>query len=413
MKSFISLLIVLFAYQTAKSTDILVNETGSGGAYTTITAAHTAAVDGDRILVEPKAGGAPYIESFTITKSVQILCNAESQKFSVQGNITVSPSTVEDIAIIGLELVGNIAASGDASTAGRTIIKILYSELNGNIKFSYNNYDLTVANCTVYGGIEIRSGRVLGNVITSNNQHSVYIDDEASGSALPLSDTIQVIGNRITNLVNVSYFGISANSQDYFYQFNNNYFYFASRAIFISGWTPNLNGSNEIINNSIRRDNNSVTSYFMYLSSINTDGVLKVYNNLLDGYNSGSAYGFYFNSMSNGHLFISYNILDNGFDFTFTGITNDGTNVINAVFTMDNTSGQPTSGTYADAGHPDLQYYDHNLTRNDVGCYGGSMSASNFFPVGDANNNRVYMLTIPSNVYTGNPIRVEAESFDK
>jgi len=189
--------------------------------------------------------------------------------------------------------------------------------------------------------------------------------------------------------------------------------YYDYRGIYISAWTPDLQGSNEIINNSFKRNTSSITSYGVYLTSINTNGVLKIFNNLFDGYNSGTAYGFYFTTMSAGHVFVSYNFFDSGYDYTFTGLSNDGTNNISATFVMDATSGQPTSGTYADAGHPDLMYYDHNLTRNDLGCYGGSMSAVNFFPSGDANNNRVYMLNIPSSVYTGNSIRVKAESFDK
>lgn len=412
-KTFVFLVLLISFSIITKATDIQVNETGSMGAYTTITAALAVAVDGDRIFVEPKAGGAPYIESFTITKSVQILCNSESNKFAVQGNISVAPSAVKDISIIGMILTGNISSTLDATTAGRTIVKILFSEFTGDISFDNNNYDVTIANCIVNGAVKIRSGRIIGNEITTSNFHAVYISDEASGGAVALSDTIQIIGNRIKCISNTSYYAIDIVSQDYFYQISNNYIYYVSRAIYITGWTSNLNGNHEIINNTIRRASTSTTSYSIYLSGIPNSGVLKIYNNLFDGYSNGTTYAIYFSSMTNGIIFLSYNVFDNGFTTYYVGASEDGTNVFNATFTIDAITGQPTSGTYANAGHPDVKYYDHDLTRNDVGCYGGSLSARNFFPAGDANHNRVYMLNIPSSVYTGNPIKVNADGFDK
>ncbi|PKP00996.1 MAG: hypothetical protein CVU11_16505 [Bacteroidetes bacterium HGW-Bacteroidetes-6] len=414
MKKTIVFLALLISFSIiTKATDIQVNETGSMGAYTSITAALAAAVDGDRIFVEPKAGGLPYIESFTISKSVQILCNTESSKFAVQGNISITPATVEEISIIGMELTGNITSTIDASTAGRTIFRIFYSTLTGHIAFENNNYDITVANCTLNGYVSLRSGRVIGNIISSDMFHGVYVGDEASGGAVALSDTIQIIGNRITCIANSAYYPIDIVSQDYFYQIRNNYLYYAGRGIFISGWTSNLSGSHEIINNSFKRSSTNATNYAIYLSGITASGVLKIYNNLFDGYINGTSYGIYLISMSNGIVFISYNYFDSGFSYYINGATDDGTNSTSVSFTIDITTGQPTSGSYANLGHPDMMYYDLDLTRNDVGCYGGSLSARNFFPTGDANHNRVYMLSLPSSVYSGNPIRVKAESFDK
>lgn len=395
------------------ATDINVNETGSAGAYTTITAALTAAVDGDRIFVEPKAGGAAYIESLSITKSVQILSKIESQKFAVQGDVNITPSTIEDVVIIGMALAGNLSSTGDASAAGRTKVKILFCELDGNITFNNNNYFVVIANSEINGAISFRSGHIIGNVINSSSNHSVYIGDEDPGGAAHISDTIRIIGNRISNS-STSYFGINGYTYDYFYQICNNYIYYTSRGIYLSRWNTSLDGTNEIMNNTLKRYSTSTTNYGMTLSGITTGGVVKVYNNLFDGYSSGSTdYAMYYSAMENGIVYTSYNYFDAGFDYYLYSFTNDGTNVTGASFTIDAVSGQPSSGTYANVGHPDNIYYDLDLTRNDVGCYGGSYSAINYFPIGDSNNARVFDLKIPRAVYSGNPIRVEAEGFDK
>lgn len=44
----------------ASAADLYVRDFGAGGAYSSISAAITAAVDGDRIIIQPKAGGIPY-----------------------------------------------------------------------------------------------------------------------------------------------------------------------------------------------------------------------------------------------------------------------------------------------------------------------------------------------------------------
>lgn len=405
-------LAVFFSVINVYSTDIDVNETGSGGAFTTISAALTAAVDGDRIFIEPKAGGAAYIESLSISKSVQLLSNIEGEKYIVQGDVTVTPSTIENVAIIGMALSGNIFSSVDASPAGRTSVKILFCEIDGNITFNNNNYHLTLANSVVNGVVFFRAGKILGNTITSSTNHCVYVADEDAGGAVHLSDTVQIIGNRIyCNSIN--YYAINCYSYDYFYQINNNFLYYNARGISIARWPSSLDGTNEILNNTLKRYYSSNTSYAIYCASITIGGVLKMYNNLLDGDAGGTAYCFYFTLMDVGILYISYNYLDSGFDYPYTNVTNDGTNVSGAVFTVDAVTGQPSSGTYSNVGHPDLIYYDHDLTRNDLGCFGGSNSAINYFPIGDTNNARVFDLKIPKAVYLGDPIRVEAEGFDK
>mgnify|MGYP002479593447 CR=1 FL=1 len=45
----------------ASAADLYVRDLGAGGAYSSISAAITAATNGDRIIIRPKAGSLPYI----------------------------------------------------------------------------------------------------------------------------------------------------------------------------------------------------------------------------------------------------------------------------------------------------------------------------------------------------------------
>jgi len=110
---------------------------------------------------------------------------------------------------------------------------------------------------------------------------------------------------------------------------------------------------------------------------------------------------------------ISYNYFNGGFDTYLSNITNDGTNQVAQTFTIDGTTGAPLTGTYQDLGNPALIYTDHDLTRNDLGCFGGSNSMDNYFTTGGTDNNRVYFLNMPRSIYTGRTIKVKAEGFDK
>ena len=56
----------------ANAADLYVRATGAGGAYTTVSAAITAANNGDRIIIQPKIDGSAYIENLTINKSLTL-----------------------------------------------------------------------------------------------------------------------------------------------------------------------------------------------------------------------------------------------------------------------------------------------------------------------------------------------------
>jgi hypothetical protein len=64
-------------------------------------------------------------------------------------------------------------------------------------------------------------------------------------------------------------------------------------------------------------------------------------------------------------------------------------------------------------GTVDSAYADIDLTRNDAGCYGGSYTLDNFFPITANDWARVILVTAPRRVLVNGTINVKAIGFDK
>ena len=79
--------------------DLYVRDLGAGGSYSTISAAITAANDGDRIIIRPKAGSLPFIENLTIDKSLSFVSEINFSKYILQGTITITPAAGRVVTI--------------------------------------------------------------------------------------------------------------------------------------------------------------------------------------------------------------------------------------------------------------------------------------------------------------------------
>ncbi len=414
---FAALFVAIFCVSSVSAADIAVRETGAGGAYNNINDAIAAASDGDRIIIEPRTGALKYQESLVIDKSLQFLCSNEGEKFGVEGNITITPATPLDISFIGMSLTGYVSANVDAPSSVRTTVKFLYCYIGSYMEFRKNNYDLTMANNYISGNVYFCSGRLFGNEIhrTGSTYNTILISEETSPIAPAICDTIQIIGNKIYNSAGADYYAaIRSTSSDYYYQIMNNFIEYSIKGIYITDWKPSAIGTNEIINNTFYQQVSlSEDETAIYCSDISVGGKLNVLNNLFDGNLKTfySEYGIKFSNMSDGETSVRFNHCDSGYDNITSGIINDGSNGT-CTFTLNITDGSATGGN-VDAGHTDYMYYDLDLTRNDAGCYGGSLSYANFFLTTDANNNRIFNLEMPRRVIIGNPIKVKAEGFDK
>jgi hypothetical protein len=96
----------------------------------------------------------------------------------------------------------------------------------------------------------------------------------------------------------------------------------------------------------------------------------------------------------------------------YVNVTNDGTNFSGVAMTIDTNTGELLTGTGIDGGSPDLQYSDLDLSRNDAGCFGGSLSRENFLSA-TTGSTQVTLFNAPGRVLNGQSINISGEGFDK
>jgi hypothetical protein len=386
---------ILLSVFKINAADLCVEENGNFGCYSTITAAHNAAANGDRIIITPKAGNAPYVENLTITKSLQFLCAVEGGQYTVQGNCTITPAIGRTITIIGMNnLQGNITATGNSPAGARCKVSMLGCSFGlGSINLSFDNFDITLASCVISdGNVSFKYGRLLGNEISTNALYAIYLNEDIT----PTNDTVLIIGNKCNGVT----YGMQLATTNQFYYVANNYMNgIPNYVIYCYTTKVSTLGRSTILNNTINY-NGVLSGYGIYVTP-NTGAYVDVLNNLILAAGGIAIYnpGIY--------VMASYNVISAPCTITY----DDGTNNLSSNTTLD-ANGRPNVGTDAINGaSPDFSYYDLNLTVGDAGCYGGSLTLDNFFPlVGGA---RVYMVYVPRRVNVSGTINIKADGFDR
>lgn len=374
--------------------DLVVQEAGPAGTYASIGAAVAASNDGDRIIINNKPGGFPWSEDILINKSLTFLSAADNQRFIVQGNYSIQHAPGREVNIIGMRNVdGAILSLADGNTS-RTIVNLMWCDMNdGGVGMSHDYFELNMASCELSSGISstIVYGKVIGNDF--NGASLRVVGDGISGA-----DSVHIVGN--TGLKEIEW-----TSTSYYMFISNNFISNGStfgEAIDVS--TQKVGpGINVIKNNSIRTNGEGV------VLGNSVSGNSMIYNNLFYDI-SAADYGVWNQSTAN--VILSYNFFDNSFDNGYiVGIVNDGTNVISSNVVVNSDGSSNWVGT-TDGGSPAIEDYDLNLTRNDPGCFGGSYSHTNFFPINGASS-KVYYLQMPKQILVGGSNAVTGHSFDR
>lgn len=410
-----STLITLFALEL-QATDRCVAENGTGGCFSSITAAITAAVDGDRIIIAPKAGNAPYVENLAVNKSLEFHCNTEGSQFVLQGNVTITPVVDRIVTFIGMNVTaGNITASAASPAGPRCVVNIMSCTLgSGFIGFDTDNFNVSVVSTVLSDGyVAIRYGKVIGNDITTvtkmyANGSSIYIGSDIT----PTLDSLLIIGNKVKPDHNLSFrYIIHAATSNQFLYIANNFVATTiagtySYGIIVTTSKNSASGKNTIINNTINFSTSSTNLSCIYLASSPANAAFDILNNVVQAFG-----GIGVNSVSNtGPIGLSFNYMND--PLTITGITNNGTNKTNSNTVLNSTTGKPNAGSDAiNGGSSDEAYYDIDLTRNDAGAYGGSFTLDNYFPI--TGSARVYHVQAPRKVTLGTNIEIKASSFDR
>lgn len=366
----------------ASAADLYVRDLGAGGSYSTISAAITAANDGDRIIIRPKAGSLPFIENLTIDKSLSFVSEINFSKYILQGTITVTPAAGRVVTINNLQISGTnaISVSGD-TTGGRTTLNVLNSTTAG-VNTGVANTTLNMSGCSG-AAIAMTHGRITGNKITSVTINTTTIDTN------PSTDDIEIIANAIS----ANGTAINLNQKNYNFRILNN---FAGTGIVTISAVKN-DSTNEIINNVISSTNTSNANNSIQISSpTGFTGLVSILNNVF--YYIGPTYGTFYPVTASGvSCYVYYNV--SNYSVTMPTITNSGNNVTTSISL--NTTTYTVNGLAANTGSPEDDFADIDLSRNDRGNFGGSDSWANYWPTAVGNKPQVNYLKTPRRIYTG------------
>ncbi len=382
--------------------DLIVEQNGVLPNYGTIQDAVNAASDGDRIFVKNKAGNVPYQEDVTINVSVELLPFDANGQFTVLGNYTLNPVIGREITIIGMyNQVGSITCSANSPTGAPTRINILGNELlSGSINLSGTNLISHVSGNKLLGSITTRYATITGNEITGTG--SITLNDAPN---LTSEDTLYIVGNRLP------VGRITWSNDEHYLHIANNVTNSNTYGVYITSLKGGT-GVNQIANNMLRPATASARG--IYITSVPANAQVEMNNNvLINTTTSGTNYPIYVTSINAtatvGYFFNRFQGWDAAVVCAGCGTTDNQT----VTMTVNTTTGVCSSvPACVDAGNPNTDYTDHDLTRNDIGTAGGSFNYTNFFPIltGGA---RVYLVKTPRTVLQTSTIRAEADSYDR
>jgi len=462
-KGFISCFFLLFS-SSFYATDLVVNSSGQSGTYTTLSAALTAAASsGDRILIPSTI---TLIEDITINKSVDIMPLTASNNFFLEGDINVTANAGLEIRILGMNFSGDlVCSSGTATETNRChlyFIDCTSSDPNLNeLIADVQGLAFHVLYCTFpESNIKMRFGEIIGSSI------STFM--VVPGDGVSYNDTIRIIANKIvcdhsntyatpTGFTSGRTYGYANifDNQDHYYFISNNYFYNSGLLPLLSIF-KDLNtgvGENKITNNSFYTSSTNYSpnfsSYNGYGSSISihpTSNYSRANTSVLNcifyssftsnlGVNGcgfiGTGDG---STVASGGPLIKYNVFSGLYGCTNGTLSGRAIDPGLSVFgysmdpnnydyesqiyshctaTFDVTNGKALTGFIIDAGKNEINFFDLDMTRNDLGTYGGPYSMENYWDSTATGKARIYHLDMPSEIWSGQTPTIKASAVHK
>lgn len=377
----------------ANAADLYVRASGANGAYTTVSAAITAAANGDRIIIQPKTDGSAYIENLTINKSLTFVSETNYNKYFIRGTININPAAGRVVTISNLNsgsfTIYNVIATGP-TTGGRTTINLFNCNLN-NVDTTPANTTTNMSGCTVGGYVFFSHGRITGNRVQRMTAYNTSSDTSLA------ADDVEIIGNSASSVI--------ANQQtSYNFKFYNN---------FTSGfgvYATKAGGSNEIVNNTVYEPNGGDVApiYITGNGNPGSGGNVAIMNNAISFVVAQTNTCIYSDNIAT--VTASYNVSTNAFVVEGTITQSNNTGSVNMNF--DNTAYTVTGGN-VNAGNPAVQYTDLDLTRNDAGHYGGSNSWANYFPADNGGRPQVNYFITPRTILSTSTLNVSGSAYSK
>jgi hypothetical protein len=387
---------------------LVVKEYGVNATYSTIASALTAAVNNDTIVVYDKPSGQQWIENLTIDKNITFFHPTQGTRFKAPGAITIVPKAGMDLYILGWDLNNNsigVSASGATATSSNRA-KITVADCNNiaNLDLNIDWVDARIFyNQTNFSGqLVFRHGLAVANVLANSG---IFVEQESTTAAQ--SDSIIVIGNK-ARWCNITTKEAGVIANNYFYGDYSN-----------PNWTDNPGQGNvmllryhnqsasaifSIVNNTIINDGgDGSTRMAMVFNGFGNMNNVRIINNLIyvdEDAGTTDNHGIWSAGGTSGNPFISHNYINlraanSGSRYTSFNENNElnykvlGTNAYGSIDTW----GRASSGNanLINKGNYLGEYYDIDLTRNDIGTYGGPYSIDNYLTSGTGKGKVLYV----------------------
>jgi hypothetical protein len=453
-RTFISCFFLLFS-SSFYATDLVVNSSGQSGTYTTLSAALTAAASsGDRILIPSTI---TLIEDITINKSIDIMPLTADNYFYLEGDINITSNAGLEIRILGMNFSGDlVCSSGTASETNRCHLYFIDCNVTdpGTSELSAEQIGLAfhVLYCYMPDiNINLKFGEIIASHL--NNFRVSYTDNNN------YNDTVRIIANifesQSSNFYTTSsgnynrVFSIYDNLSHYFLIANNFFKYnipgFSNGKLTITASNSSSNGNNEIINNTICNSPGTAsnTPNGSCLIIDNTSPYprnnINIFNNIFLSGNYYSTNSYVIGNRANAISslpFVKYNLFSRSLgvsSFNFTNLNDtwpvqsmdasyastfliDANNYIvssslydNTAY-IDNNSGKGINGVLSNTGKNESSSYDLDMTRNDLGTYGGPYSMENYWDSTATGKARIYNLDMPFEIWSGQTPTIKASA---
>jgi hypothetical protein len=388
--------------------------------FTTITSAVNASVNGDRILVVAGTYNEP---ALTLNKSLTLLSQTAGSIINYNGNIIIAGFPAMKLEILGFNLG---VYSLVASQYGGTFTSAPYGHLNRvkvsvidckmtNLSFDNDYYELNCIRSTMTGTTTFR----FGNFVLSKTNDLFVLDEpsinQTGAKILIIGDTvlnlleirnddfpILIANNDLLNLHFFRWNHLPANTN---YIRNNNFNVNAQLLIGANPPSYNFEFSSNLFIGSVTFSSNTPCGnagvYGFTVFRCNPEGCA--------GCNCCASTGF----SSTFSLFPQPSTLG-FFKWTFNGIDLPSTAP---------SGGDPLVltkiigpiGTLIDAGNPNHDYYDIDLTINNRGVTGGPYSIVNYNPSIIPSNGKAYIfdLEMPSDLFPGQQVDIKAKGYHR
>lgn len=377
----------------ASAADLNVRATGAGGAYTTVSAAITAANNGDRIIIQPKTDGSAYVENLTINKSLTFVSETNYNKYFIRGTVNITPAAGRVVTISNLSsgnfTIYNVSVA-TATTGGRTTLNLYNCYLN-NVDATQANTTTNISGCTVSGYVFFSHGRATGNSV---GRMTAY--NSSSDTSLATTD-VEIIGNACNSVI--------ANQQtSYNFKFYNNF------ATGFGVYSTKAGSSNEIVNNTVYDPNGGDVApiYITGNGNPGSGGNIAIMNNAISFVVAQTNACIQSDGIAT--VTATYNVSTNAFVTQGTITQSNNTGSVNMSF---NNTAYTVTGGNVNAGNPAVTYTDLDLTRNDAGHYGGSNSWANYFPADNGGKPQVNYLVTPRAILSTSTLNVTGSAYSK